>query len=212
MKIDCVSDLHGYFPKLEGGDLLIVAGDLTANNYIGQYNSLNCWLKNQDYVKKIVIGGNHDKALQEKRFHFFFITYLQDSSCEFEGLKIWGSPWVKFFNGMNPNCNAFTCDTEEELDEKWSMIPDDIDILITHSPPYSILDENRIGYHCGSESLKKHVLERIKPKLHVFGHIHERGGLTITGKRYDKTDTKFVNASYVNEFYKPLNEVITVEL
>src|SRR5690606_22101282 len=89
------------------------------------------------------------------------IEYLCDSGTEFEGLKIWGSPWTKTFLNMNPHCKAFTCDTEEELAEKWDLIPANIDILITHSPPYSILDEINSTddmIHVGSESLKNVVL------------------------------------------------------
>jgi Icc-related predicted phosphoesterase len=67
------------------------------------------------------------------------------------------------------------------------MIPANTDILITHGPPYGILDKNRVGFSAGCQSLKRAV-KRIHPKLHVFGHIHEAGGMVEMG------GTTFVNA------------------
>src|ERR1700677_3825121 len=148
MIVDCISDLHGFHPKLEGGDLLIVAGDLTARDTIEEYEKFGEWLAFQKYRKKVVIPGNHDNQLTESRIKQINrvigtlngCVYLCDSGTEFEGLKIWGSPWTLTFEGMNPHCKAFTVDTEDELAEKWAMIPDDVDILITHSPRYGVLD------------------------------------------------------------------------
>lgn len=222
MIIDCISDLHGYFPELEGGDLLIIAGDLTARDEPEEYFKFEDWFESQKYRKKIVIAGNHDNFL-EKYGHNLFRSddfgeqYLQDSGVEFDGLKIWGSPWTITFPGMNPHCKAFTVDTEQELEQKWRTIPVDIDILITHSPPYGILDavmreinEESVSWdqfeHIGSHSLLYYSRMQ-QPRLHVFGHIHE-----AYGKEMDETITSYVNASYVNEYYKPVNKPIRIIL
>lgn len=213
MIIDCVSDLHGYYPKLEGGDLLIVAGDLTARDTEKEHVEFSIWLEKQSYRKTIFIAGNHDNYYEKfyKTADDPSISYLCDSGTEFEGLKIWGSPWTAAFPGINPKCMAFTeafgTDTDYWLEEHWNQIPNDTDILITHSPPHGILDKvNRTGEHVGSVSLRNKVM-KISSKLHVFGHIHECGG-----NIFDTTMTKFVNASIVNEKYQHVNKPIRIEL
>lgn len=215
MIIDCISDLHGFYPKLEGGDLLIVAGDLTARDHPKQHLKFLSWFSEQNYKKKILIAGNHDNFLRNCSYIAAIIEngieYLCDSGTEFEGLKIWGSPWTKTFPGMNPHCKAFTVNNEEELTEKWALIPEDTDILITHSPPYSILDEVGEGNYVGSTSLYDRLYsERIRPKLHVFGHIHESYG--HIPKMLDMPKTQFVNACHVNERYKSVNKPIRIIL
>lgn len=196
MIIDCISDLHGEQPMLPGGDLLIVAGDLTAGDSECEHALFDYWLNDQPYSKKVVIAGNHDNVLAEGRLKFQFCDYLCDSGTEFEGLKIWGSPWTHKFSGVNPHCTAFMI-SEEELAKKWTLIPDNTDILVTHSPPNGIMDRTTGSrMHVGSPSLKEHVMDRIKPKLHVFGHIHEWGGFKIK-----EGMTEFVNASVMNEDY-----------
>ncbi len=236
--ITCVSDLHGFYPKLEGGDLLIVAGDLTSRDTFEQHIDFKTWLYKQNYRKKIVIAGNHDNHFvglmsdpyifssynNETGEQLSYADYLCDSGTEFEGLKLWGSPWTKTFEGMNPKCKAFTVDTEEELAEKWALIPNDIDILITHSPSQGVLDEvkrfdypqtgTRIGVfineqydNVGSSSLIKPMIQS-GCKLHVFGHIHES-----YGKFYNPIlGINYVNASHVNERYQPVNKPIRIEL
>jgi Icc-related predicted phosphoesterase len=227
MIIDCISDLHGYYPKLEGGDLLIVAGDLTARHTLGEFQQFKEWVDKQNYKKKIVIAGNHDNFCVPYEIEYPgiildgrcpYYEYLCDSGTEFEGLKIWGSPWTLKFPGMNPHCMAFTCETEEELAEKWALIPDDTDILITHSPPLAIFDRNVDGQYCGSPSLCG-LLGHLNLKLHVFGHIHECGGsIQYPVKQdglpnyFDFTNTIFVNASHVNEHYQSVNKPVRVIL
>lgn len=204
MIIDCISDLHGFYPKLEGGDLLIIAGDLTARDTQQQHFEFLSWLLSQNYKKKIWISGNHDNYLINTTYIPIKDTgleYLCDSGNEFEGLNIWGSPWTKRFKGMNPNCMAFTVDTDEELAEKWLTLPKDIDILITHSPPYDLLDKNREGKCCGSKSLLKQILN-IRPKICIWGHIHEEGQRSL-----DLPFSKCINASYVDEYYRPRNQI-----
>lgn len=209
--IDCISDLHGHYPKLEGGDILIVAGDLTESDQQYQYLEFREWISLQPYKKKVFICGNHDNQIENGNFYFssewMGAEYLCDSGTEFDGLKIWGSPWTKTFEGMNPHCKAFTCDTEEELAEKWALIPDDINILVTHSPPHGCyLDQDRNGNMMGSTSLADR-LWKLSVKLHVFGHIHEGYGFhPVIG------NPNWVNASHVNERYEPVNKPIRIEL
>lgn len=224
MIIDLISDLHGHFPQLEGGDLLIVAGDLTKTDTYDEHEGFIHWLRNQDYKRKILVAGNHDNLYLDidpasddhpevgpfphiiSDWNEFSISYLCDSGCEFEGLKIWGSPWTQTFVGMNPKCKAFTLDTEEELAEKWLTCPNDVDIIVTHCPPYDILDETTEGIKTGSPSLLKLICEK-KPILSIFGHIHEQGSKSI-----DLGFTLCINASHVNERYEPKNKAVRIEL
>jgi Icc-related predicted phosphoesterase len=223
MIIDCIADLHGYYPKLEGGDLLIVAGDLTARHTEREFYDFANWMRNQNYEDMIVIAGNHDTWLLEADswdiknwINTGEFEFLHDDGTELEnGMKIWGSPWTLKFSGMNPKCMAFTCDNEKQLSAKWELIPDDIDILVTHGPPYSILDGipnayDGTFYHAGSKSLALRIGKMKKsPKLWCWGHIHEAHGQDMTARG---NHCKMVNASYVNEHYKPVNKPIRIEL
>lgn len=233
MIIDCISDLHGHYPKLEGGDLLIVAGDLTAGDDFQGWLYFVAWLQMAKYKKKIVIGGNHDhwfvKNPPKENTFGDDCSYLCDSGTEFMGRRIYGSPWTKSFPGMNAKRKAFTVDTEEELAAKWALIPDDIDILVTHSPPKGIMDEVTdypFGKYlnCGSLLLLSRARSLLNLKLFVFGHIHEGYGiLTPEGMQMTadqcperpptcKTMPYIVNASHVDERYQPVNKPIRLEL
>lgn len=216
MIIDCISDLHGFHPILLGGDLLIVAGDLTARDYPDQFSRFKEWLSQQKYTQIIVIAGNHD-GLIEKRIMMGFqeewnrgpICYLEDSRICFNNFKIWGSPWTPTFIDWH-----FMKDRGEEIKKMWDLIPDDTDILITHGPPYGILDEvmysnkaNNYGKHAGCEELRKTIDTRLKNlKLHVFGHVHESYGTkAVNGITY-------VNASIMDDEYRPVNKPIRIEI
>ncbi len=218
MKICCISDLHGYYPNVGSGDLLIISGDLTANHTSEEYFKFESWLYEQNYKRIIMIAGNHDTFSDTKPYSFLspprksakhekLIEYLCDSGTEFEGLKIWGSPWSLWFPGINPKCVSFTCKTEEELKEKWDLIPNNTDILITHCPPRGIRDFTKSKKFAGSKTLVDKLLSS-NIKLHVFGHIHECGGQDI----FHEFGRKYVNASLVNEYYEHVNEPIRVIL
>jgi Icc-related predicted phosphoesterase len=240
--ITCISDLHGEYPELEGGDLLIIAGDIAANDSDEAWTDSMKWMVNQKYSKIVFIAGNHDNRLigydltDQPFFNNFYIKYLFDSGTEFEideeievehkfrgmikykgkrKFKIWGSPWTKTFEGMNPHCKAFTVDTDEELADKWNLIPRDIDILITHCPPYGILDEIYAYPEPGMKNVGSKSLRNLttsgdyfpRKRLHVFGHIHAHGG-----KMIDLTMSRFINASIMDENYDPVNKPFRVIL
>jgi Icc-related predicted phosphoesterase len=220
MIIDCISDLHGFEPDLTHGDLLIIAGDLTKRDTRNQYLHFCNWIMDemdQKYSKIIFIAGNHDNILQnDPEFIKDYIktkredcVYLCDSGTEFtkdyHTVKLWGTPWTPLFDRVNPKCKAFMGD-EELLDSKFSLIPDDIDILITHGPMQHILDTNTDGYACDSSSLRKHI-NRVQPLFHIFGHIHEQGGNQLMYK-HEGQNTWCMNVSHVNEYYEPVNSHI----
>lgn len=221
--VDCIADLHGNYLKLEGGDLLIIAGDLTGNDSDEEHKDFIFWLaqlqtSEHKYKKVIYIGGNHDNFLYDPNRHgaikttTWNIDYLCDSGTEFEGFKIWGSPWTTTFKGMNPMCKAFTVDTEIQLGDKFESIPWDTDILITHSPPRNVLDKTIDGRNVGSNYLYAWFKYVERPMLHVFGHIHEGYGQQEYFCGYNDTKVKSVNASHVNYKYQPVNPPVRVIL
>jgi Icc-related predicted phosphoesterase len=113
-----------------------------------------------------------------------------DSGVTIEGIKFWGSPVTPFFH--NWAFNRY----ENEIGPHWDLIPEGIDVLITHGPPHGILDKTiREGWSVGCKSLKAKV-DQIKPQVHVFGHIHEEMGQVEIG------GTTFINASVVDERYR----------
>ncbi len=199
IEIDAISDLHGYEPPLPGGDLLIIAGDLVGRDTEKEYKKFDEWLGGLKYDKIIVVGGNHDVRLSRNRQSmdtpFKNAEYLCDSGTEYKGVKIWGTPWSLWFEEINPKCAAFT-GSEKDLAERYRDIPENTDILISHSPMYGILDRVDSVRNCGSYSLQEAV-DRILPDVLIHGHIHEHGGESV---KY--IGVHVFNVSYVDERYR----------
>ncbi|MFI5342633.1 MAG: metallophosphatase domain-containing protein [Chlamydiales bacterium] len=202
--ITCISDLHGYKPKLAAGDLLIVAGDLTARDTKDEYMQFMLWLNELPYRCKIVIAGNHDGLIESGKVTISgpSIHYLCDSGFEFEGLKIWGSPYTPTFLSW-----YFMRNRGEEIKRHWDLIPPNIDILVTHGPPHGIFDETIDEFRVGCEELRRAVQERVKPRIHCFGHIHEGGGSQV-----EIDGTTYINCSYVDERYRPVNAPMVISI
>ncbi len=230
MIIDCISDLHGHLPELEGGDLLIIAGDLTARDSRECWTKFYNWMNKQKYKKIVLIAGNHDGALvglipssapkSKVDFEYlcdsgtvFYEPMKKDHTGELRRFKIWGSPWTPEFCGWD-----FMKKRGKELKEVWDKIPDDTDILITHGPPQMVLD-HVVEVHDGGTVITEYTgcgqlrlaLERVKPKLHVFGHIHEHGGKTLLFK-HEGPNTICVNASIMDRNYRPVNKPVRIIL
>ena len=206
-RIVCLSDTHNCNEEIDvpDGDLLIHSGDATISGTTLEVQRFIDWYSSLPHRSKILIAGNHDWAFQLQPEAAVAaipenVIYLRDSSTEIDGLKIYGSPWQpRFFDW------AFNLDRGPEMAEKWKLIPDDTDILITHGPPNGILDRTPAGDNAGCEELRKRV-EKIRPKLHVFGHIHMGYGRT---HRFGVT---FVNACICDEAYRPSNPPIVIDL
>lgn len=215
MDITCISDLHGYTPALPGGDVLIVAGDLTARDEPANWDLFYQWLLDQPYKRKIFIGGNHDNELQRKgmpeKYVFSGINYLQDSGCEIDGIKFWGSPWTLNFFGQNPCAKAFGLYTDEDMSSKFNKIPTSTNVLITHTPPYGVLDNGFNRQRYGSVALEQRLRMMSDLMVSVFGHIHGGSGMITVDK--GGHSVRFVNAAHVDDCYDDVNSYkqITVE-
>jgi Icc-related predicted phosphoesterase len=114
---------------------------------------------------------------------------------EIEGLRIWGSPYTPKFQSW-----YFMKDRGYPMKENWKEIPTELDLLLTHGPPYGILDTNINGINTGCRDLLDAIFER-PPRYNIFGHIHEAYGT----KEVLGIKTKFMNCSYLDENYIPKN-------
>lgn len=200
MRLVCISDTHGYYPaKLPAGDILIHAGDFTAYGSYEETERFFEWLDAQPFKDVLAVPGNHDVSLELTRIPDpGRIHLLMHQSVEIEGFKIFGSPITPVFNDW-----AFMA-TDGVRDILFQQIPEDTDILVTHGPPRGVLDRNFQGLPCGCPILAGLPW---KPQAHIFGHIHEQGGrIDHDGQTY------YVNASLMNEMYRPLNEPIVLDL
>lgn len=185
--------------------ILIHAGDVCSQGTLMEVVRFNNWIRDLPFKEKIVIAGNHDWYFEKKGRAFIKdtseFTYLQDESITIDGIKIYGSPWQpEFYNW------AFNLPRGIKLKEKWDMIPDDTDILITHGPPLGHNDwVRRDRSNVGCADLLEAV-KRVKPKYHIFGHIHSGYGQSAND------DTVFINASVCNEEYQPINKPFVIEI
>jgi Icc-related predicted phosphoesterase len=191
MKLTFISDTHSHHDNLslESGDILIHCGDVTRNGSLEDAEHFAHFMAAQNFTHKIAITGNHDycfenekKEQAEQYLSDHGIIYLNDSGVEIEGIKMWGSPiQPEFHNG------AFGRERGDEIKQHWQLIPDDTDVLITHGPAFGILDLCWHGGYVGCKDLLQTV-QRIQPKIHACGHIHEAYGIEEQG------GTTFVNA------------------
>lgn len=176
MRIVAMADTHGFHARLDvpDGDLLIHAGDLTQRGTLAQVQEVADWLRSLPHRNKVIIAGNHDFAFQrspaEARALFAGLTYLEDEEVTLDGVRIYGSPWQPWFHDW-----AFNLRRGPAIDQKWQLIPEGLDVLVTHGPPMGYGDRVFFGDRVGCEDLTRH-LARTKPRFHLFGHIHEDRG------------------------------------
>ena len=206
MRIVCVSDTHTfeYAHHVPEGDVLIHAGDVSlAGTFYEVRRELDI-INSFPHKHKILVPGNHDWIFQNniekitpclKQIHC-----LINRDITIDTFKFWGSPYQPWFLNW-----AFNLPRGEPLARIWANIPDELDVLITHSPPYKRLDKVPNGDEVGCHDMRQRV-DIVKPKLHVFGHIHHSYGQMKVG------GTIFVNASVCNEGYQPINRPIVIDL
>lgn len=214
MRIVCVSDTHNQNTRIAvpDGDVLIHAGDMTMGGRTAEVRAALQWLASLPHRHKIVVAGNHDWLFERNPIGARelippSITYLQDASVTIDGLVFYGSPWQPAFGNWAFNLPR----SGERLRRVWSRIPDETDILVTHCPPLGVRDEcpdwisgAPVSVGCG---LLKRACERVKPELHVFGHIHEGYGVT-----HAEDGRVFVNAAVCTRDYQPTNPPICVDV
>ncbi len=224
MRVVLVSDTHGHHNSIRvpEGDILIHAGDLTPSGGISEVAAAAKWLSSLPHRYKIAIAGNHDVLFERSPteasslLRSAGVIYLQDKGISIDGLSIYGSPWQPEFMHW-----AFNV-PRGELAKYWDQIPNLLDVLITHGPPYGILDQRvpagmrRLAPwedeepFAGSDPIGCEELlaavQRTKPRVHVFGHIHRGYGTT------QNEHTTFYNASICNENYEPVNKPWMIDL
>ena len=216
MRILALSDTHTMHHKVDLGDLseidvVVHTGDFSNGDELSIDNFL-CWFADLPVKYKVLVAGNHDKGVQHYNDRFKIktailgITYLQDSGCEIEGIKFFGTPWVNQFYNW-----AFMC-YEKDLSKIYKLIPKDVQVLLTHGPAKGTLDfvERVGGGHVGAVALRDRISKLKKLKYHIFGHIHENAGTL----EVDLGKTKYlaVNASILDERYKVANAPIVIEI
>jgi Icc-related predicted phosphoesterase len=185
--------------------ILIHAGDLTRWGSRKGLRKFADELSNYKQLHKIVIAGNHDFCFQKhpeecrRILSDAGIIYLEDEAIELYGIKFYGIPWTPQFGNW-----AFM-GKEDFLMHKWARVPMGTDVLISHGPPRGILDLTQDGERAGGIS-HRYVVRSIRPKLNVFGHIHEAYGC----ERHLGTD--YINACLVNFQYEMVNQPIIYDL
>jgi Icc-related predicted phosphoesterase len=188
MKILHLSDTHGKHRELTDmplADVLVHSGDFTLSG--GDMEALDFieWLCDLPYKHKIFIAGNHDDCMLDATLEGLpdDVHYLCDRGITIDGISFYGTPMFVTFEGEDL----------KEL-EQYEQIPDKIDILITHRPPLGILDSIDDNLHYGSSVLLDKVT-KIKPKMHLFGHVHAAYGTMnwkgITFSNAGLTDWKY---------------------
>jgi len=233
IKITCISDTHTKTNDLilPEGDILIHCGDFTRIGRKKEIMQFNEFMKNQKFKHKMVIAGNHDLVFDSDNYDYLvniykdkykkgeLVTYeearnllkdciyLENSGIRLMNINFWGYPVSSC-----PVYGAFNYDSESnesKIKGFLDKVPNDIDIFISHGPPQGILDKIYDGKNVGCKVLRDYILNKIKPKFHVFGHIHESNG--ITNEFINDKEIKFINAAVCNIKYQPTNKIISFE-
>lgn len=223
----CVSDTHGKHEKLTHlpyGDVLVHTGDLTSFGEVKQLESFRRWFESQPHPHKVVIAGNHDISLDselcsKRKGHGDVygaesqaaaaaaltsdeFLFLRDEAAVVAGYRLYGSAYQPEF------CDwAFQLERgKPPLWDKWRAIPGDTEVLLTHGPPACFRDTTHRHERAGCVDLLHEVQTRVKPLVHIFGHIHESNGSSFDGT------TVFVNASTCDLRYRASNPVLVFDL
>ena len=214
MKLVAIGDLHTEYDYITedvpDGDVLICTGDACGYGEEYELGLFIKWFDKFPHKHKIYVAGNHDWPLErlpytKDYFKDIGVHYLEDSGITLKGVSFYGYPWTPEYNNW-----AFNLPRDgRQLTQRAKAIPNDTDVLITHGPPHGICDKEYNKGHLGCKALLKQVL-KVKPKVHVFGHIHNGYG------RDENEDTRFYNVAiqfgnFANRRFNKPTEIILNE-
>jgi predicted phosphodiesterase len=182
MRIVAVADTHTFeadLGEIPEGDVFVHAGDLLRGGTLEELGPVAEWLRRLPHRHKVVVAGNHDGCFATDRdaacARLGDAIYLEDSGTTLDGVRFWGSPWQPEYNDW-----AFNLPRGRALAEKWALIPEGLDVLITHGPPLGFGDAGPTAGRAGCADLLERV-RRVRPRVHLFGHIHQDGGIWRDG-------------------------------
>ncbi|CAF1093027.1 unnamed protein product [Rotaria sordida] len=213
LRFVCMSDTHNEIADVHipNGDVFIHCGDAvnhrTSSRDIVRFNQ---FVGQLPHKYKLFVSGNHCVCLNPKQPDrsqklLNNMIYLQDQLIDIEGVRIYGSPW-RPKRGCFYRAEAFGYNPKHIREDKWSKIPQDIDILLTHGPPYSIRDYNvSTKEPLGCPDLLDEIVTRIRPRIHLFGHMHECRGASL----YKSEDNRLLEG---DEFQNQSNDILFVNL
>lgn len=217
-----------FHKRVPDGDVLIHCGDFTMAGNPSEITAFDSFIARLPHPVKLVIAGNHELTFEDASYgvHPVMVrkqlglpmkassqevvdgckallehaVYLEDETINICGINIYASPWVPTFGSW-----GFSVSRGRKLLEKWNQIPSDTDILITHGPPCGYGDQISNVNNAGCVELLNTVVKRVKPKFHVFGHIHSGYGMWTNGM------TTFINAAICSNKYKPDHDPIVFD-
>ncbi len=215
MRLVATSDFHGKLDPaaLPPGDVLVLAGDLLADapddarDPVGwqaeRLRELDVLLGDLAFREVLLVAGNHDGVLQvrpELGRALRAARCLQDEPCELEGVRFWGSPWQPHLSK-----HPFFMPDGREAWALYRRIPEGTDVVITHTPPWGVLDSWEPGVGLGGRMLRARVAA-LRPRVHVFGHMHPSYGAVQVGP------TRFYNAAMCDGAGAPVNPPHVIDL
>ena len=193
MRIVAVADTHLFHQEgfdVPEGDVFVHAGDMCRGGTMRELERAAAWIRSLPHARKVVVAGNHDwpfaRPAERDRARALLgdgVTYLEDACATIDGLSFYGSPWQPAFHDW-----AFNLPRGRALAKVWAKIPERVDVLITHGPPAGFGDATSHCHREGCADLLARVRE-VRPRAHLFGHIHESGGAWTDGP------TTFVNCT-----------------
>jgi 3',5'-cyclic AMP phosphodiesterase CpdA len=208
VRVVAVSDLHGQLPPIPPCDLLLVAGDvcpLADHSEAAQRAFLegpfSDWLERAPAGAIAGVAGNHDLIAEDEPALPAGLpwTYLCDSGAELHGLRVWGTPFAITYGDW-----AFM-ESDDALEQRFAAIPAGLDVLLAHGPPHLVLDHAVRGVDTGSRALRRAIV-RARPRVAVFGHIHEAHGEDRLGK------TRCLNVSLLDARYAVRHAPVAFDL
>ncbi|KLU89540.1 hypothetical protein MAPG_08511 [Magnaporthiopsis poae ATCC 64411] len=194
-------------------DVVLHCGDLTEGSSVDEYHTTLRLLQKIDAPLKLVIAGNHDVTLDERAVRRLVqetfppldldlavkessevraimtgedatkhsIHFLEEGTHKFTlangaALTVYASPYTPAFGN-----GAYQFEPDDGHD---FTIPPDVDVAMTHGPPRGILDRVPGSGSVGCKLLFE-AIERSRPRLHCFGHIHVGWGAKLVAWRGD---------------------------
>jgi calcineurin-like phosphoesterase family protein len=205
IRLVLISDTHELHRELDvpDGDILIHCGDISMmSRSLAAIEDFDDWLGGLPHKVKLLVPGNHEFVLENpgRRGLITNATMLVNESVTVMGLRIWGSPTTPLVDG------AFGLISDRDRARLYEQIPNDTNIVITHGPPYGVLDQAPGSeYHAGCPQLLA-AMQRVKPRLHVFGHAHGCFGMM------DTPETLFANVALLGSDGSLSNPAVVLQM